>query len=326
MDKEGFRRFLLERQIAEDKIEPSVLIVDRFEHFMKESDQAERSPGADDIRAFSALLMREKLNTYDHYLALARYGLFVKNNEMYVAVVELLDGSEALENLHKKLGETVGEQKRDEVFRDIDLPPLGTPSTQKPRITQTVMERLERIVDPETSKGILSDSLRDLRDEAYLEEKEKYLECGSLDAYLERRGQEFIAQLEQIKSEGGLYFTQEITDEVIDFVRNHPEIRQGVRDGHVLYEIKIPYMTREYLAETDAQMKRYYYCHCPWVRESLKSGRVSVSPRFCQCSVGFHKKSWEVIFGQPLEGEIVESVLQGDPWCKIAIHLPELAV
>ena len=94
----------------------------------------------------------------------------------------------------------------------------------------------------------------------------------------------------------------------------------------MLYEVKIPYMTLEYLAETDERLRRYYYCHCPWVRESLKEGDVSVSPTFCLCSAGFHKKSWEVIFEQPLEAEIVQTALKGDPWCKIAIYLPEEAL
>jgi hypothetical protein len=240
--------------------------------------------------------------------------------------VELLDGSEALNGLYEKLGQAVGEQIRDEVFAGIEIPPLGTPSSEKPRITQAVMERMERLVDAETCQEILSGSLRNLEDAWYLDERAKYAECRDIDEYLERKGREFIAQLEQIRDDGRLFFTQPITDEVIDFVRSHAEIAQGVRDGAVLYEVKIPYMTREYLAETDERMKRYYYCHCPWVRESLKEGDVRVSPTFCQCSAGFHKKSWEVIFEQRLEAEIVESVLKGDPWCKIAIHLPEQAV
>jgi len=70
-------------------------------------------------------------------------------------------------------------------------------------------------------------------------------------------------------------------------------------------------------------MKRYYYCHCPWVRESLKGNDIAISPTFCHCSAGFHKKVWDVIFDQPLEAEVVETVLRGDAWCKIAIHLPE---
>jgi hypothetical protein len=321
----AFAQFLRDGGIPEDKIEEFVGIAERFEAFLAAPDEAgsRRTPTAQEVNAFSALLVQEELNTWDNYVALARYGRFLKSNEVYVAVVELLDGSEALGNLHEKLGSSLGEEKRDEIFAGIELPPLGTPSSQKPGITQTVMERLERMVDPETCQEILSDSLRNLEDEWYLEGRKKYLEAGSLDEYLDRKGQEFIAQLGKLKREGKLFFTQEITDEVIDFVQSHPEIRQGVREGNILYEAKIPYMTQEYLAETDEQMKRYYYCHCPWVRESLKEGDVNVSPTFCHCSAGFHKKSWEVIFDQPLKAEMVESVLKGDQWCKFAIHLPE---
>jgi hypothetical protein len=188
------------------------------------------------------------------------------------------------------------------------------------------MARLESRVDAETCREILADSLRDLKDEWYLAERAKFQECGSIDEYLARKGQDFVAQLEQIRDEGGLYFTQPVSDEVIDYVRAHPEILHGVREGDVLYEAKIPYMTQEYLAETDEALKRYYYCHCPWVRESLVAGDVRVSPTFCQCSAGFHKKSWEVIFDQPLQAEVVETVLAGDAWCKFAIHLPAEAL
>jgi hypothetical protein len=137
------------------------------------------------------------------------------------------------------------------------------------------------------------------------------------------KGDDFIDQLEKIKQEDGFYFNQKITDEVIQYVESNPEIRQGVREGNILYETKIPYMTIEYLAETDEDMRRYYYCHCPWVRESLRMDDVEVSPTFCNCSAGFHKKYYEVVLDQPLKAEVLETVLAGDLWCRFAIHLPE---
>jgi len=325
MNKEGFRKFLVGRQLAEDKIARAIPIVEKFEAFLNAADRSTTLEEAqpDDVHAFSELLIQERLNTFDNFVALARYGQFVNNNALYVAVIELLDGSEALENLHKKLADEIGEKCRDEIFEGIDLPPLGTPNTKKPRLTQTVLERMERAVGPQTCKRILGSGLRTLPDEGYLKAKNKYLEAGSLDAYLERKGKEFIAELEKVRDEGGLFFTQPITDAVIDYVRSHPEIMHGVREGSVLYEAKIPYMTVEYLAETDERMKRYTSCHCPWVRESLRTGEVQVSPPFCNCSAAFHKKPYEVIFGRPLEAEVLETVLKGDPWCKFAIHLPE---
>jgi len=92
--------------------------------------------------------------------------------------------------------------------------------------------------------------------------------------------------------EGRLFFAQEVTDDVLAFVRAEPEIGGGVRAGNIVYETKIPFLTKEYLAETDPTLKRSYYCHCPWAREAIRSGE-EVAPIFCNCSAGFHKKPWK---------------------------------
>lgn len=325
MDRDGFLSYLRGREISEDEIERAVSIAERFEGFLNRPGRSGslRAATSEDVHAFSAILIEEECNTFDNYLALARYANFARTHPLYVAVLELLDGSEVLENLSQKLRDEFGEEIRDAVFDGVEIPPLGTPNGQKPPVTQTVIEQLERAAGSETCRRILATGLRSLPDEGYLEARKKYKEAGSVDAYLECKGKEFIGQLEEIKREGGLFFTQEITDEVIDFVRSHPEILQGVRKGNVVYEAKIPYMTKQYLAETDERMRRYYYCHCPWVRESLRTGEATVPVVFCNCSAAFHKKPWEIIFSRPLEADVVETVLNGDRWCKFAIHLPD---
>jgi hypothetical protein len=327
MDKEGFRAYLLERKLPKEQLDPFVALVERFEGFL---DNAGRSGSLEsattaDLNAFSAALIAEGENTWDNYIALLRYAAFAKDRPFFVAVMEYLDGHEALANLHKKIGEALGEAKRDELFAGVDLPPLGTPNTEKPYLTETVVGRLEA-ADAETCGAILASGLRDLEDASYEGVKAVFAKAGSVDAFLKVRRENFLAELEKHKRDGTWWYVQVITDEVIDYVRRHPEVSTGVREGNIVYEAKIPYMAKEYLAETDERMKRYYYCHCPWVRESLRAGDVAVSPTFCNCSSAYHKKKWEVIFGQPLRAEVVETVLRGDPWCKFAIHLPEGAV
>ena len=328
MDKENFCKYLQGRNLSEEKIEQSVLILEKFEAFLNDSGRY-KVPGkitSDDVRDFSARLIEEKLNTFDNLVTLILYGRFAKNNGLVVGALELIDGTEAMNNLYERLAQEVGEQKRDEVFAGIELPPLGTRLSHLPEVTQIVMERLENLIDPTVTIKLLKQSLRDLPDEWYQEGKKKYHESDNLDDYLQRKGRDFIAQLEKIRDENGLFFTQPITDEVIEFVRSNPEILQGVREGNIIYETKIPCMTAQYLAETDERMKKYYYCHCPWVKESIMRDDVNVPASFCNCSVGFHKKSWEMIFDQPLEAEVLESVLKGDDVCRFAIHLPEGAV
>jgi hypothetical protein len=185
---------------------------------------------------------------------------------------------------------------------------------------------MEDLLDEESFESILSGSLRTLKDEWYQDGRQKYLECKNLDEYLDRRSIEYIAELEQMKNEGRLYFNQEITDEVIEFVRSQPEMAHGVREGNILYAVKIPYMAKDYIHEEDERMKRYYGCHCPWVRESIKNDNETVSPRFCLCSAGFEKKPWEVIFDQPLKAEVVESVLNGDLRCVPSSTYPEMPI
>jgi hypothetical protein len=200
---------------------------------------------------------------------------------------------------------------------------MGTPNELKVELNKRVMSRLVEVADSSECDQILSDSLRDLDDRWFQDEKKLYEQCGSLDEFLDKNAQNFIAMLEKINKEDGLFFTQKITAEVLDYVRQEPLIARGIREGDVLYEVKIPHMTAEFLSETDPRMKRYYYCHCPWVKEALKDGEPDIPPVFCKCSAGFHKKRWEVIFDQPLKAEVVESVLAGDDWCRIAIQLPE---
>jgi hypothetical protein len=228
-----------------------------------------------------------------------------------------------MDNLYEKTGEVLGLDRQTLVFQGVTLPPLGTPNREKVQTTKRVIPRLVEFVEPGECDQILADSLRDLDEAWFRDDKKLYEECQDFDAFLDLNAQNFIDLLSRIRDEEGLFFSQPITDEVFDFVREEPLIARGVKEGNILYEVKIPHMTVEFLAETDPQMKRYYYCHCPWVKEALKDEETGISPTFCTCSAGFHKKRWEVILDQPLKAEIEESVLKGDKWCKIAIHLPE---
>lgn len=318
MNTQTFRQFLEERKFPQERVDAFVAFAEKF----AAACEGEK-PAVEIFPSFSARMIAEKTNTFDNYYAIALYGRFLKDNALLLAALELVDGGEALDNLYKKTGEVLGEARRDEIFAGVELVPLGTPNAEKPAAMQAMIERLER-ADPHACKQILASGLRDLPDEYYVGAKKTFEKCANIDEYLLQKKQELIAELETIQHEGRLYFNQEITDEVIEYVRREPEIGQGVRVGNTIYETKIPHQAKEYLAETDEDKKRYYYCHCPWVKESLKAGHSNISPTFCNCSAAFHKRSWEVIFGQTLQADVLETVLQGDLRCRFAIHLPEI--
>jgi hypothetical protein len=323
MDKEGFRASLRRRELPDEAIEASVALAERFEAFVAESGGG---PSAEAAWAFSRMLIAEGRNSEGNYYALARYGRFTGNNELYVAILELLDGAEAQENLYRQVGQAFGQEVRDDVFRGIGVAPLGLPSPEKPRTLHPVLERLQQRVGEAECRQLLSGSLRDLPDRYFLGERRRYRRSKDVDDYLRRKHGAFVRELRKCQREGRLFFAQEITDEVVALVENDPEIESGRREGNVVYVSKIPYVAKQFLAETDPTLKRYYACHCPWVREAIKSGDVPLAMDFCYCSGGFHKKPWEVIFRRPLQVHVLESVLRGDARCRFAIHLPQEAV
>lgn len=321
MDKKGFLSFLEVRELPESEIANSIQLALKFESFLEQKDHGVDTKA--NVNAFSVELVERGENTIENYYALARYGRFIKNWDIYVGVVELLDGCEAFDNLYQKTDAVLGTDRRDLVFQRVKLPPIGTPNQEKVMVAQQVLPRLVEIADASECQDILADCLRDLEESWFQDDVKLFQECQNLDEFLDKNAQNFIASLEVIRDEDGIFFNQKITDDVVEFVRSEPLIARGVREGDILYEVKIPHMTVEFLAESDPQMKRYYYCHCPWVKEALKGEDADIPSVFCTCSAGFHKKRWEAILGQPLQAEIVESVLNGDDRCMIAIQLPD---
>jgi predicted hydrocarbon binding protein len=75
------------------------------------------------------------------------------------------------------------------------------------------------------------------------------------------------------------------------------------------------------LQESDPEKRRQFYCHCPRIRDVLKSGET-IPPIYCYCGAGFYKGIWEEILQQPVQVELLESVLMGDDVCTIRIDLP----
>ena len=317
MNIEDFKNFLIEKKLNDGRIEKFIKIIEKY------NKSYELSPNKEDVLSFSEDLIEEGLNENDSYYALMTYGKFAEIDTLYVTALELIDGTEAMGNLYNKIAEEEGEQVREKIFEGIQVPPLGTPLYKLPAITQHVMGKMEKELGEERTKEMLCNCLRDLDDNWFTEKKKKYEEAENLDDYLKIKGDDFIAELTRIMNENDHFFTQPINQDVIDHVNANPQVRQGVRKGNIIYETKIPFMSIEYLAETDEDLKRYYFCHCPWVRESLVQDDVKVSSTFCSCSSGFHKREWEVVLGQPLKAEVVESVLDGDLQCSFAIHLPD---
>jgi hypothetical protein len=325
MDEKGFRDYCAKRKFKEETIQPHIKLIKEFEGFLKNKGKNKdlNDASSNDVKSFVADLMKNRRITLDSFRALIRYFDFSGKKETVSVLYGYLEGFGVPEELSEKLKETVGESKNKEVFEGIDIPPLGTLPEDKPKITKKIMERLEAQLDDKSLKELMSSGLEVGPDEWYLPQKRKFQESDSLEDFLEKRHREFVETLKKHSKEKTMFFAQEIDEEVIEYVRKNQEIQGGVRKGDIIYETKIPYQTKKYLHEKNEKMKRYYACHCSWVREAIKSGSPKISPNFCYCSAGYHKRPFEIIFSQPVKADVIETVLKGDPVCRFAIHIPK---
>jgi len=325
MDEAGFRAALRTRHLDPEEIERSVAMVRRFEEFVQRYRPAATAARATagDVERFLEELARTTKDSADDVLAIGRYSRLTHNDEALVALLERIDGAEVPANLSRTLGDLVGEEQRDEVFAGLEIPPIGAAPDQKNAFMRELVERLFGRIDADTATTVLTSGLHYVPKEAFAEERERYLAAPDIDSFIEDEHRRYVEYLAGLRDDGTLYFTQTITDDVLAYVRATPTCGGGVRQGDEIHVTKIPYQADQYLHETDEQRKRYLYCHCPWARESLLHPEASVSPRFCQCSAGFEKQYWDAVLDQPVEVDVVRSVLQGDLVCEFGIHLPE---
>jgi hypothetical protein len=324
LNQEGFKSYCLERNLNQKTVQAHIKIVKEFETFLKNKCKGGSIAKAtsSNLLSFVRHLALENRNTWDNLIPLARYARFINNKKILISALELLDGSDVLENLSNTIEQTVGEAKHKAVFKGIELPPLGTTPKEKQNITKKFMDNLETELGISKCREVLLSGPHAEPKEQFMSEQKKFSESKSIDDYLRKRHQEYVGELEDHLKEKTLYYTQEITKEVLDYVKETPTCQVGVRDGEIIYVTKIPYMAKKYLREKDPKKKRYYACHCGWVREAIKS-ETKISPNFCYCSVAFEKRLWDVIFGQDVKAEVLQTVLGGDQICKFAIHIPK---
>lgn len=323
LQDEGFTRYLRLREIPEEQLKTAISIAAMFRQYcQKPGAGVHRGINLDKFLSFSVSMIEAGLNTHENYLALARFGLFLGNREIYRAALDMIDGEEAIPNLYIRLGETLGTKKRNGIFAGLILPPLGSPPLEKAVFTSRVMQRLDEQVSPDQYRPVLAAGLRDLQDDWYRAETVKFRESPNLDVFLLNRGEDLLNRLQSYMEQDKMFFGQEITPEVLQFLSENQAITSGWRQGNTVYEVKIPYLTNAYLNADNNRRKRYFCCHCPWVRESILRDDLPISSDFCLCSAAFVKKPWEMFLGIPLKAEVMETALQGDLLCKFAIHLP----
>ena len=323
LKENAFRRYLKGRKLSATGIESSVAAVREFEEYLRKRKIALKSADLDVLRDYISLLIEENKNSRDRLVAIARYCYFAKKNDLYIYFTGLLGASDVLPRIGERLATIAGKATYRRVFHGLEMPPLGSPQDRYPKLTKMILDRMEAELPAQTCREILSWNYHNIAIEAFKESKERFEKAASIDEYLKGEHERLTDELEDCMREGRPWFEQEITPEVVEFVRGNQEICTGLRQGDKVHLTKIPYAPKQFLKEKDPTMRKYYACHCQLVRTALRDGKPKIPATFCYCSAGFEKLHFDAIFDEPVEVELLETPLKGDGRCRFAIKIPK---
>jgi hypothetical protein len=320
---ESFESFLHSKNVDENEVRRTLDALEGFIRFLAEEDDTVFSFPYGKMIHYADMLAAKDVKEVEYLVrGLWRYLPFIKANHHMEELLDIAESSTAMETLYERVAEWHGEAARTEIFKNINIPPLGARPETKPPVTRVILQRLEEQLGEESTKDLLRPCLHG--GQFVGTDKERFHEIGDLDQFLKIKYQELLKEVEQHRDEQTAMFAQLVDDDVVNYVRNVPSMGPGVREGNRLIISKIPYQVKHFLTEKRPSMKRYYLCYCPWVRGAIKAGtEKEISPNFCYCSGGYYKLYWDEILDQSVVIEPLETALWGDMICTFAMEIPD---
>jgi len=325
LKEKAFQEYLLNNNISQEQITTFISRLNEFNTFLKKKNIDIDSIPSGGILEYSEFLVEKNRDTVlDLLRALINYANFTKKYDYIIEIIDISEAYNAMDNLYQRIAEKFNKKIRDEIFENINIPPLGVHPDKKPEITKEVMKRLEGKLGEQNTIELLAPCLHGRPLEPIKRDREDFIRLSDIDEFLKIKKQELIERLQKHKKEGTLEYGQYVDDEVIEYVKNTPTISPGIREGDKIIVTKIPYQIKKHLKAEDERMKRYYSCYCAWIRGAIKDGtEKKLSPNFCYCSTGFTKQYWDIIFDQSTKIEPIETPLTGALECKFAVLIPK---
>jgi predicted hydrocarbon binding protein len=220
-----------------------------------------------------------------------------------------------LGKLNRCLARVAGDEVRAQVMAGSEGLSDGSSRQDVIDWSREAMERLEVLVEDESQRRAIMTGCACQYSKAALEPlREVYEATGDVDRVHGMLQEQFEAFLRE---------TLTLEEPLVEEIVARGWGAAGVKRDDTIFATKIPKsgFLVEYMTETDPEKKRQIYCHCPRVRDALKSG-TTIPSTYCYCGAGFYQGIWEEILQQPVEVELLESVLQGDQVCTIGVRLP----
>lgn len=317
-----FSNLYRRNNLPEESLQKAILFLNEANTYTHESFHLELDHiSIDQLDQLIQYESNEKTFTVDEIVVLMRYYRVISEHTLFIHLTKYTGSLGVTESILERAKRMLDDKTYQTLIGRIHIPPFGTPPKHMPELTKKMMEDMESILTPKQLKSILSGNHHQIPKEAFLGEKVIYEQSETLDDYLRDLHQRKVQELTDHYEKNKVWFEQEITPEVINFVKQNQEVLSAVRRGNELKITKIPYDTKKYLeAETQAE-KAYFACHCPFVREAVKDQASFLNDAWCNCSAGFTKFPFEVIFDQELDATCTKNAIRHDDICEFVISL-----
>ena len=240
MNERKFQVFLEENEIDTEVIENFLLNLRDYENYLKKENLSLDSVNPKKLVEYTEYLVSTKKDSVLDFLrAILSYANYSKKYDFITETIDIVESYNAMDTLFSRIAEIHGEQMRNEIFRDLNIPPLGEHPEKKPNFTKNIMKRMEDKLGNENTIALLSPCLHGRPPDDIEGDKKNLAELG-IDGFLLKKHQDLIERLEKHRNEGTLEFAQLVDDEVIEFVKNN-QMLVGVRKENIIYISKVPY-------------------------------------------------------------------------------------
>ena len=314
---ESYIQILKQRGKTDSTLELASEVLGHYHEFVRDEVMSLES-----VRSYCARHIAGKPDAADRIVVLFWYADHIKSKESGTYLVTLLGTLGVIESQRRRLIHLYGEEAAVQVFSELTMPQLGSDLDAYPQAVTNYLQRMAEVLEPGSCQKVLAGNHHEIDPEAFREDKELWQQSGDLDEFLKQKHQRLVSRLQEHADTGKLWFEQYITQEVVDYVKEHQEIQTGIRQGDRIIVSKIPYNPDAWLKESDPLLKRFHACHCPFTRFSILT-ETPVPDLWCYCSGGFTKLCFDYLYERDLEVELIESVLSGGESCRFAIKLPD---
>ncbi len=266
MEEKAFLEYLIENNVSQEQADIFVSRLNEFNKYLKkEKNDVDAIPAGGILNYTEYLVETESDYVLEFLRALLNYANFTKKYDYVVEIIDIVESYNAMDNLYLRIAEQFNDKVRDEIFENINIPPLGVNPDKKPKITKVVMKRLEEKLGEKKTIELLAPCLHGRPLEPIKKNREDFLRINDIDEFLKVKKKESIETAQKHQKEGTLLYAQYVDDDVVEYIKNNPTITPGIREGDKIIATKTPYQIKKFLNAEDERMKRYYSCYCAWV-------------------------------------------------------------